>query len=93
MISHGSHFGNHCSKPFLLVPCVLLTENDCSGKLFCFFCCFFFVSEVLSHLFDLESDTEENVPLTEEDVEEDPNYYASFSDENEIHSVDPPVVF
>ncbi|GLD65982.1 piggyBac transposable element-derived protein 4-like protein [Lates japonicus] len=36
--------------------------------------------------------TEENVSETEDDVEEDPDYEASSSDENETVSVDPPVV-
>lgn len=51
----------------------------------------FSVNEVLSQLFDHESDIEENVSETEDDVEEDPDYEASSSDENETLS-DPPVV-
>ncbi|KAJ4945662.1 hypothetical protein JOQ06_023343 [Pogonophryne albipinna] len=43
----------------------------------------FSVVEVLPQLFDGESDIEENVFETEDNVEEDPDYKASFSDENE----------
>ena len=50
------------------------------------------LSEVLSHLFDHESDIEENVSEPEDGVEEDPDYEVSSSDENETLSVDPPVV-
>ncbi|KAK2818952.1 hypothetical protein Q5P01_024513 [Channa striata] len=49
----------------------------------------FSVNEWLSHLFDLESDIEENVSETEDDVKEDPDYEASSSHENETLSVDP----
>ncbi len=50
----------------------------------------FSVSEVLSQLFDSESDIEENVSETEDNVED--NFEAFSSDENETLSVDPPVV-
>lgn len=42
----------------------------------------------MSQLFDIE----ENVSETEENVEEEPNYDASTSNENETLSVDAPVV-
>ncbi|XP_035278967.1 uncharacterized protein LOC118230221 [Anguilla anguilla] len=43
----------------------------------------FSVNEVLPQLFDSEGDIEENVSETEDNVEEDPDYEASSSDENE----------
>lgn len=46
-------------------------------------------NEVLSQLFDRESVIEENACETEDNVEEDPDYEASSSDENETLSVDP----
>jgi len=42
--------------------------------------------------FDSESDIEENVSETDDHIEEDPDYEASSSDENETPNVDPPVV-
>ncbi|KAL1276900.1 hypothetical protein QQF64_023573 [Cirrhinus molitorella] len=51
----------------------------------------FSVSEILTQVFDSESDIEENVSETEDNLEEDPDYEASSSDENETPSVDPPV--
>ncbi|KAI7812972.1 hypothetical protein IRJ41_012930 [Triplophysa rosa] len=39
-----------------------------------------------------ESDIEENVSKTDDNVEEDPDYEASSSDENESPSVEPPIV-
>ena len=49
----------------------------------------FSVNEVLSHLFDHESDIEEKVSETGGEVPDDE---ASSSDENQTLSVDPPVV-
>lgn len=48
----------------------------------------FSANEVLSQLFASESDIEENVSETEDNVEEDPDYEASSSDENETHETD-----
>ncbi|XP_051982284.1 piggyBac transposable element-derived protein 4-like [Xyrauchen texanus] len=52
----------------------------------------FSVYEILSQFFDSESDIEENVSETDDNIEEDPDYEASSSDENDTPNVDPPVV-
>lgn len=52
----------------------------------------FSVSEIMLQTFDSESDIEENVSEAEDNVEEDPHYDASSSDENETLSADAPVV-
>ncbi|XP_039550046.1 piggyBac transposable element-derived protein 4-like, partial [Pimephales promelas] len=52
----------------------------------------FSVNEILSQFFDSESDIEENVSETDDHIEEDPDYEAFSSDENETPNVDPPVV-
>ena len=48
--------------------------------------------EVWPQLFDCERDIEENVSDREDNVEEDPLHEASFSDQAETLSLDPPVV-
>lgn len=50
------------------------------------------VNKVLSQLFDHESDIEENVSETKDEVEEDRDHEASSSNENKTLIVDPPVV-
>ena len=49
----------------------------------------FSASEVLSQPFAIESDTEENMSDLEEDVEEDPDYESSSSNENKNLSAGP----
>lgn len=80
---HGSPLSSLCSVYTAIYTLALSLLKMSSGKRFT-------VNDVLEQLFDSESDIEEHVSETEDCVEEEADFEAFSSYENE--SVDPPVV-